>query len=69
MPMREPWTDEELEDGSILISLKGEPRFTLKRPAEGPLYWEVRRIDEVDPIATDQYRNDLFSGIQSGRIK
>lgn len=69
MPMRAPWTDEEQPDGSILICLEGEPRFTLKRPAEGPLCWQVRRIGEVEPIATHQYRNDLFAGIHSGRIK
>jgi hypothetical protein len=45
------------------------PRFTLRRPAEGPLCWQVRRIGEEEPIATHLFRNDLFSGIHSGRIK
>ncbi|HHM6096883.1 TPA: hypothetical protein ACRMSW_000102 [Pseudomonas aeruginosa] len=69
MPMQDPWTDEEQPDGGILIYLQGIPRFTLRRPAEGPLCWQVRRIGEEEPIATHQFRNDLFSGIHSGRIK
>jgi hypothetical protein len=69
MPMQEPWTDEEQPDGSILISREGVPRFTLRRPAVGRRCWEVRRIGEEEPIATHQFRNDLFSRIHAGRIK
>lgn len=31
--------------------------------------WELRRNGESEVIERDQYRNDLFSAIQSGRIK
>ncbi len=68
MPMLSPWSDHEQPDGSIEVRHDGEACFTLvwvQRLGK----WELRRTGEVEVIERDQYRNDLFSGIQSGRIK
>lgn len=68
MPMLAPWSNHDNPDGSIEIRLEGVPRFTLvwvQRLGQ----WELRRIGESEVLDRDQYRNDLFSAIQSGRIK
>ena len=68
MPMLSPWSDHEQPDGSIEVRREGEVCFTLvwvQRRGQ----WELRRTGESEVIERDQYRNDLFSGIQSGRIK
>jgi len=67
--MRAPWSDEDQPDGSILICLDGEPRFTLKRADNPTMYWEVRRFGEAEVIGCDQYRADLYTRICLGRIK
>lgn len=66
--MRAPWSDHEQPDGSIEVRCDGVARFILIWvQARGQ--WELRRIGESEVIERDQYRNDLLSGIQSGRIK
>ncbi|BAW26620.1 hypothetical protein ACVXHM_17020 [Pseudomonas aeruginosa] len=68
MPMLEPWSDHEQPDGSIEVKREGELRFTLTW-VQAYGQWELRRNGESEVIERDQYRNDLFSAIQSGRIK
>lgn len=68
MPMLSPWSDHEQPDGSIEVRLNGELRFTLRRSAGGAM-WELRRAGESSVIGRDQYRNDLFCGIESGRFE
>lgn len=65
--MRHPWSHQDQDDGSIEIRYDGELRYTLRR-ANGNGFWEVRRAGEEEVIFDDQYRHDIFSGIQSGRI-
>lgn len=69
MPMTPPWSSEDQPDGSIVVSFDGAPRFTLKRSDTSAKYWEVRREGEVEVIACDQYRADLFTRIRLGKIK
>jgi hypothetical protein len=66
--MLEPWSDHEQPDGSIEVKREGELRFTLTW-VQAYGQWELRRNGESEVIERDQYRNDLFSAIQSGRIK
>ncbi|EMM5100295.1 hypothetical protein ACK249_003641 [Pseudomonas aeruginosa] len=68
MPMLAPWSDHENPDGSIEVRLGNEIRFTLTR-SPGGAQWELRRVGESEVIARDQYRNDLFCGIECGRFK
>ena len=68
MPMLEPWSDLEKPDGSIEVWREGELLFTLAW-VQAIGQWELRRAGESEVIERDQYRNDLFSAIQSGRIK
>lgn len=68
MPMPAPWSDHEQPDGSIEVRREGETFFTLSW-VQALGQWELRRAGESKVIERDQYRNDLFSGIQSGRIK
>ncbi len=68
MPMLEPWSDHEQPDGSIEVKREGELRFTLTW-VQAYGQWELRQNGESEVIERDQYRNDLFSAIQSGRIK
>jgi hypothetical protein len=68
MPMLEPWSDHEQPDGSIEVRRAGELHFTLTW-VQAYSQWELRRNGESEVIERDQYRNDLFSAIQSGRIK
>lgn len=68
MPMHEPWSDHDQPDGSIEVRREGELRFTLAW-VQALGQWELRRVGESEVIERDQYRNDLFSAIQSGRIK
>lgn len=68
MPMFAPWSDHQLPDGSIEVRHGDEVRFTLTW-VQHQGQWELRRVGETAVIERDQYRHDLFSGIQSGRIK
>ncbi|HFL7937798.1 TPA: hypothetical protein ACG5DM_000797 [Pseudomonas putida] len=68
MAMMLPWSDHEQPDGTIEVRCGGIATFTLSR-ADGVGLWELRRFGESEVIETDQYRHDLFAGIQSGRIK
>lgn len=68
MPMLEPWSDHEQPGGNIEVRREGETCFTLAW-VQAIGKWELRRAGESEVIERDQYRNDLFSGIQSGRIK
>ncbi|ORL62549.1 hypothetical protein B7H20_00460 [Pseudomonas aeruginosa] len=67
MPMLAPWSDHEQPDGSIQVRFNDQHRFTLNWVQERG-QWELRRTGQDEVIETDQYRNDLFSAIQSGRI-
>lgn len=67
MFMAPPWSARAEEDGSILVSYHDEPRYSLRR-ANGNGFWELRRAREEEVIDTDQYRHDILSGIQSGRL-
>ncbi len=68
MPMLEPWSNHDQPDGSIEVRREGVLQYNLVwAQAFGP--WELRRAGEAEVIERDQYRNDLFSAIQSGRIK
>lgn len=67
MPMLEPWSDHEQPDGSIEVRHEGELRFTLTW-VQAIGKWELRRAGVPEVIERDQYRNDLFSAIQSSRI-
>lgn len=66
MPILPPWSGHELPDGSIEVRRNGLPRFIMKRSVRGP--WELCRFGASQVIERSQYRNDLFSGIESGRI-
>ncbi|PBV09307.1 hypothetical protein CJU35_05495 [Pseudomonas aeruginosa] len=68
MPMLLPWSDHEQADGSIEVRCDGTPKFSMVRP-DGAGVWELRRVGEEEVFERDQYRNDLFCAIQSGRIK
>lgn len=68
MPLMLPWSDHEQADGSIEVRCGGIPKFSMLRAGDFGM-WELRRVGEEEVIERDQYRNDLFSGIQSGRIK
>ena len=68
MPMMLPWSDHEQPDGTIEVRCGGIAQFTLVRGSDFGM-WELRRAGECDVIERDQYRNDLFAAIQSGRIK
>lgn len=68
MPMLEPWSNHDQPDGSIEVRCEGELHFTLVW-VQSIGQWELRRAGESEVIERDQFRNDLFSAIQSGRIK
>ena len=68
MPMMLPWSSHDQPDGSIEVRREGELHFTLVW-VKAIGQWELRRAGESEVIERDQYRNDLFSAIQSGRIK
>jgi hypothetical protein len=63
-----PWSDQDQADGSIEVRCDGIPKFSMAR-AGGVGVWELRRVGEEEVIERDQYRNDLFCAIESGRIK
>lgn len=67
MFMRHPWSAHAEEDGSIHVHYQDELRYTLRRGGDHG-FWELRRVGEDEVIDTDQYRNDILSGIQSGRL-
>lgn len=61
-----PWSDREQEPGkSIQIDLHGIPVFTLTLECD---LWVLRRVGEPEVLERDQYRNDLFSAVQAGRL-
>ncbi len=68
MPMFTPWSVHEQPNRSIEVRCEDEVCFILNW-VQALGQWELRRAGESKIIERDQYRNDLFSGIQSGRIK
>jgi hypothetical protein len=69
--MMTPWSNHEESNSRITVRKDGVLAFTLDRERIGDHLgnWEVRRPDSDEVIFKDKYRNDIFCGIESGRIK
>lgn len=69
MTMAAPWSHFELDDNHLQVCLDGVPVFTIIRSDSPGMRWEVRGIGTETVIDVDQYRNDIFCRIESGRLK